>query len=332
MNINQNFQVLLKLHPTIPYRVISRESNFLEFKEVFNWNSKDKYAKSIAAFANNKGGFLIFGVKSNPRNLVNLKSRNFESLDEARIAEYLNGVFSPEISWNKFVHEIKNIRIGVIFIQESLNKPIVCIKNDGVLKEAEIYYRYNGRSEKIKYPELIKLISEIREQERKGWTELIKKIAKIGPSNTAILDVGKGKIEGAGGSLVIEEKLIPKLNFIRQGKFGKKGIPTLKLMGDVKGAPIIGYKVRKISEEKLYKYSFTNLCEKLKISSYILTCLFWKFPELKKNEKYCHQFIMTPSNKPMKYNKNTLVFLKEKLYNLDLEKLKKEYQKHRRSS
>ena len=181
MNINQNFQVLLKLHPTIPYRVISRESNFLEFKEVFNWNSKDKYAKSIAAFANNKGGFLIFGVKSNPRNLVNLKSRNFESLDEARIAEYLNGVFSPEISWNKFVHEIKNIRIGVIFIQESLNKPIVCIKNDGVLKEAEIYYRYNGRSEKIKYPELAKLISEIRETERRGWRELIKKIAKIGP-------------------------------------------------------------------------------------------------------------------------------------------------------
>ena len=59
----------------------------MEFKESFNWSSKDKYAKSIAAFANNLGGFIIFGIKNNPRDLVGLKSNNFDEIDEAKISE-----------------------------------------------------------------------------------------------------------------------------------------------------------------------------------------------------------------------------------------------------
>lgn len=325
MNINKNFQTIFKLHPTISNRVTSRESNSLEFKKAFNWHSKDKYAKTIAAFANNRGGFLVFGIKSNPRNLVGLRSKNFENLDEARITEYLNSIFSPEVFWEKFTYKIKNLEIGVISVQEGFNKPIICIKNDGVLKEAEIYYRYSGRSEKIKYPELINLISEIKEQERKGWTELIRKIAKIGPQNIAILDTLEGKIEGVGGSLILDEKLIPKLSFVRKGKFGKKGKPTFILSGDINKVPIIGYKTRRISEEKIYGYSFTNIYEELGISSYVLNCLFWKFPELKKDKKYCHHFFMTPSNRPMKYSKKTLIFLRKKLQNIDIEELKKEY-------
>lgn len=37
-------------------KITARESGSLEFKEQFNWLSKDKYAKSMVAFANNKGG------------------------------------------------------------------------------------------------------------------------------------------------------------------------------------------------------------------------------------------------------------------------------------
>jgi len=130
----------------------------------------------------------------------------------------------------------------------------------------------------------------------------------------------------------MDEKLISKLSFIREGKFGRKGAPTLRLLGDIKDAPIIGYKTRKISEEKLYRYSFTNFCQKLGITSYILTCLFWKFPELKKDEKYCHRFFMTPSNTPIKYSERTLTFLREKLFELDIEELKKGYRGRKRTS
>ena len=46
-------------------KIISRESGWLEFKEPFNWLSKDKYAKSMVAFANNKGGYIGLIQESN---------------------------------------------------------------------------------------------------------------------------------------------------------------------------------------------------------------------------------------------------------------------------
>jgi hypothetical protein len=52
-NSDENKKIFL-FHETIADRIISRESGWLEFKESFNWNSKDKYAKSMVAFANIK--------------------------------------------------------------------------------------------------------------------------------------------------------------------------------------------------------------------------------------------------------------------------------------
>lgn len=40
-----------------PYKIISRESCTLEFKENFNKSSLAKYAKTMAAFANRDGGY-----------------------------------------------------------------------------------------------------------------------------------------------------------------------------------------------------------------------------------------------------------------------------------
>lgn len=54
------------------------------------------------------------------------------------------------------------------------------------------------------------------------------------PSNMAILNFLEGEIEGNAGILVIDEKLLPKIKFIKEGNFQQKGHPTLKLIGDVK--------------------------------------------------------------------------------------------------
>lgn len=43
-----------------------RESQTLEFKEAFNFAGLAEYFRDFAAFANNKGGWLIFGVKDRP--------------------------------------------------------------------------------------------------------------------------------------------------------------------------------------------------------------------------------------------------------------------------
>lgn len=48
-------------------RVKSRERHNLEYKEAFGLSSWAKYAKTMAAFANNQGGYILFGIKDSPR-------------------------------------------------------------------------------------------------------------------------------------------------------------------------------------------------------------------------------------------------------------------------
>jgi len=236
---SDNYKRIFSFHTSIPNRIISRESNLVEFKESFNWGSKDEYAKSIAAFANNKGGYIIFGVKNKPRELVGLQNNNFEDTDEAKITEYLNTVFSPEIIFEKFVVKVRSKTIGILHTYQITNKPVICLKNNRKIKESDIYYRYNARSEKIKYPELKILFEHIKEKERKGWMKHFEKISKIGPTNAAILDIIEGKISGQSGTLVIDKKLVNKLQFIKEGNFQKRGKPVLKLIGDVKPVSVV---------------------------------------------------------------------------------------------
>jgi len=77
---SQDYKKIFTFHASLSNRIIARESGWLEFKESFNWMSKDKYAKSMAAFANHKGGYIIFGVKNQPRELVGLQSNNYNGL------------------------------------------------------------------------------------------------------------------------------------------------------------------------------------------------------------------------------------------------------------
>lgn len=238
----RNLKKILKFSSSVGYKIVSREGASLEFKESFNWNTKDKYAKAIASFANNKGGVIVFGVKDKPRELIGLKTNNFEDIDEAKITEYLNSIFSPEIEFEKITREIRRKKIGILLIHPANRKPVVAIKNSGDIKEGEIYYRYIARNDKIKFPELRVILDQIKEFERKHWMELFEKISRIGPENTAIMDIAEGKIDGRGGTIVIDHKLVPKLRFIKEGSFKEKGKPVLKLIGDVKPISFVNSK------------------------------------------------------------------------------------------
>ena len=228
---------LLRVDGRFPRRLSSRENSRLEYKESFNWSNRARYAKTMAAFANNVGGFLVFGVKDSPHDLVGLGSEGFYRIDTAKVAGYLNSTFAPELAWEMFAVEFGGVRLGVIAVEPARAKPVVCAKGDGKeLQEAEIYYRYRGRSERIRYPELERLIADRLGRDREAFMKHLRRIDRLGPENVGILDLGEGELTGSERGLLLDDDLVSELRVIREGRFvesDEAGTPTLRLVGDV---------------------------------------------------------------------------------------------------
>ncbi|MBI4792269.1 MAG: ATP-binding protein [Deltaproteobacteria bacterium] len=229
---------IFKISPLKPDRVISRECSWLEFKESFGWASIAKYLRSCAAFANAKGGYIVFGIANQPHTLKGLKGKNlehFETLDPEQMSKHFNDHFAPEIEWDIQQYELNGNIYGLIYIHESNNKPVVCCKDSGKeLKEGDIYYRYRGRTERVKYPELRSILDSKREQEQQLWMHHLANIARIGVQDAGVFDLQTGQITGSGGSFLIDESLLSQLSFIKEGEFSEvKGKPALKLIGSV---------------------------------------------------------------------------------------------------
>lgn len=247
-----------------------RESKDLEFKEQFNLAGLAEYFKDFAGFANNAGGYLIYGVTNSPRRLVGLNSKaleQFESIDPEKITGFLLETFSPNIDWEQINFEVEGKKFGIFYIHEAKIKPVIAKKDEGkdqLIKNGDIFFRYGGRTQKIQYAELHNIINKRVDEQNKYWTNLISKISRIGPSNAAILDTEKGLIEKNNEQvLVIDENLTKKIRFLKEGHFSEKeGATTLKLVGDV--YPINSVEVIKFKKKNLleiYPFSCMQLID-----------------------------------------------------------------------
>lgn len=236
----QRMDEIFKVDPDNNQLIISRESTTLEFKESFGWASLPKYAKTMAAFSNTQGGYIVFGIKNRPHIPIGLDERKldvFNSLDPEKLSNSLNSLFSPEIVWTHAVYSFENKKFGVIYTYQSTNKPVVCIKNESDFLESDIFYRYRGRSQRIKYPELRRLIEEVRSKEEALWLRHIRRIAAIGVADVGIFNFKDGiTTSGNGGKFIIDENLLSSIKFLKEGEFNeKKGAPAIKIIGQATG-------------------------------------------------------------------------------------------------
>jgi hypothetical protein len=240
-------------------RFYHREGQELEFKEQFNLAGLADYFRDFAAFANNRGGHLIFGVKDSPRipsGLSKSSADQFNKIDPEKISGYLLDIFSPDIFWEQAAINIGGKLFGVFRIAEARTKPVIAKKDEGknqIIRNGEIYYRYGGRTQRIQYAELESIINRRIEQNNKYWLDLMSKIATAGPQNAAILDTERSLIEkGDARILVLDEDLAKKLKFVKEGQFVTTGgAPTLKLIGDV--LPVNKVEVIKRVKENLIR-------------------------------------------------------------------------------
>ena len=202
-----------------------------------------QYFKAMAAFANNQGGYILFGIGDKPRRLIGLKGKSLSQFEELKVEDFTKALldyFSPEIKWEHCTFEFHDMSFGVIYVYPLMRKPCICKKHYDAqnakysLKEGDIYYRYGGRSERIRYAELASIIDETRKNEERQWLNFAKKAVRIGVSNAALLDLKSGNLSGTNGSVVIDNELLQKLAFIQEGKFVETGgTPTLRLIGDI---------------------------------------------------------------------------------------------------
>lgn len=231
-----HLNAIFQTSPSQPDRLVSRESSWLEFKKSFSWGGRTKYARTCAAFANAKGGFLVFGIGNNPRKLEGMQQSNFDEIDPEKVTDFFNEYFAPEIEWYMHIHEFQSKQFGLLYVAEAKNKPVICTKTHGDgkdIKEGEIYYRYRGRTQVIRYPELRDIIEARRKEEQQLWLKHLKQIARVGVREAGIFDINSGEVAGAGGTFLIDESMLSQLKFIREGEFSvKKGAPVVKIIGN----------------------------------------------------------------------------------------------------
>ena len=197
-------------------RLIRRESQVLEFKKSFNLRAMAEYFRDFAAFANNRGGYMVFGIEDSPRRPAGLSESawdRFNSIDPRRITEPLLEMFAPDIRWELEAFEVNGKRFGVFRVHESAGKPVVARKNQGPVKDGEVYYRYRGQTQKIRHAEMESIIAARIESTNEKWRGLLKDIGQIGVNHAAVLDTTQSGMEGAAAKvLVIDENLGRKLN------------------------------------------------------------------------------------------------------------------------
>lgn len=189
--------------------------------------------------ANNRGGHIIFGIKDKPHELMGIDEKvikKFNDKDLSKWSEALREFFEPNIIFEKDLIQYDDKIYGVIEVQESIDKPIICKKYvEHKLRIGAIYYRYKAENTEIQYAELRHIVDVEKQKVNELWMQRIKQIGLAGVSNTMILNTNTGSLEGNTKSIYISEDLLKEIRFVDRGKFVESdGEPVLSIVGEVK--------------------------------------------------------------------------------------------------
>lgn len=311
----------------------SRESNKVEFKQSFNKANTAMYAKTMASYANNSGGYIIFGIQDTPRKIVGLKNDNFENMKQEQFTEAVNALFSPAIEWEMGVVVVEEIvndnglseteskKIGWIYAYEAETKPIIAQKDNTSEKitSGDIFYRYRARNGKIKLAEMEKIIADRIAKERENLLKIMELIRKSGTANIGIINYKDGKLSTPYGvDVTFERKLVAqvlkKAKFIKEGSFNETdGMPVIKVTGNIDLAEEVP--VPEGNPDDTHPYIQRQLAEKLEIGKQDLYALIWYF-KMKESRKYHLEITVSKSSKTHKFSNFALEVLREKVREL----------------
>lgn len=225
--------------------VTSRESKHREYKEDLIVADLSDYTKTLAAFGNARGGYILFGVSNRPRQIVGTTS----DIDEAQWVDRLRQDFDPEIPIAIRRYSVAGVNVLAVGCDQAAGRPVVCKRGrsksvagrDGkqrdieVIREGSIYYRYAGQSRTIGYSELVQLIAEREERRIKAFMDTINVIQRVGVDRTGIL-----KMSEESSSIFMTPETAKGLSLIDKGRLvEKRGAPAYVVVGNVDVANVV---------------------------------------------------------------------------------------------
>jgi hypothetical protein len=225
--------------------VSSRESKQREYKEDFLTADLSDYTKTLAAFGNANGGYILFGISNKPRQIVGVN----HDIDEAQWVDRLKQDFDPEIPIALAQYAVGQLKILAVGVDQVINRPVVCKRTRSkpvvgkdrkhrdveVIREGSIYYRYAGQTRTIGYSELTHLIAEREERRVKAFMDTINVIQKVGVDRAGIL-----KMSEESSSIFMTPDTARSLALIDKGRLvQKRGDPAYVVVGNVEVAQVI---------------------------------------------------------------------------------------------
>lgn len=212
------------------------ETDEHECKEGFNLRRFTPALKTIAGFANNRGGYLFFGVKDKPDGFVvcGLADDRFTATDQNKFSQTIRSVLEPTPRFRVASLVLDGATVGVIHVEPHTSKPVIVSKNEGEVAEGAIYYRYPGETKAICYPDLRAILDERDRHSREAIMPMVQRLLELGPKDALVANLADGLLEGGKRPIVIDQQLVDRIRFIREGKFAEReGAETLRLVGDV---------------------------------------------------------------------------------------------------
>lgn len=199
----------------------------------------------------------MFGVVDKTWNVIGIDGEKFQKLDRKNFNQSLLSCLSCAVDFEMTTHTVGTKKVGIMYIHPAKIKPVIATKgaSNGV-GTGHIYFRYQAENRLIGPTELQQIIEErIRTLSETILSKHLSNILHNGIENSAVLNIESGEVDGKAGKFLIDEELLPKLSFVREGEFVEKsGKATLRLIGDMKSTATV---VKKELQSKTDKYPFS---------------------------------------------------------------------------
>ena len=263
-----SLRALLPLQVGVDDVLAISETDRIECKKSFANNFFNNCVKAIAAFANNQGGYIIFGVKNAEWTIEGINKTAFEGFDRAKLTNALRDCMIGEIRFDMGTLDFSGKTVGALYVYPAAVQPVIFTNRKGDISSGDIYYRYNGANRKIGSTELQQIIeNRVAALSQSVLGKHISNIMANGIENSAILNLSTGEVDGKGGKFVIGQKALSEVAFVKEGQFVEtSGAPTMTLVDEIQE--------RAVSDLELYPFSYTESLGKVRN----------QVPEIKQNE------------------------------------------------